>query len=126
MLNHPDEPPSWEYKPEPGEEDHDATYYKTPTEQFKDLHDRLQSMTHHLAQMQYQGRMTWEMVDNVMKKQEEVLRKQEEMIKHVKESMAGGRSDSGRNHEFEQIKTQLYVFRFSTLRSPLRFISVLG
>ncbi|KAA8904161.1 hypothetical protein FN846DRAFT_953039 [Sphaerosporella brunnea] len=42
------------YQADPREEDHEAGYYKNPKDQFEDLHNRLQSLTHHIATVQDQ------------------------------------------------------------------------
>jgi len=54
-----------------GEEDHEAAYYKSNEEQFADLHNRLQGLTHHLAAIQSQLGMIYDTVDTLHHKEDE-------------------------------------------------------
>ncbi|KAA8910997.1 concanavalin A-like lectin/glucanase domain-containing protein [Sphaerosporella brunnea] len=56
---------------EVGENDHEATYYKTHEEQFADLHNRMQALTHHLASIQNQLGMFYDHIDSLHHKDEE-------------------------------------------------------
>ena len=60
--------PSW--KLESAEEDHEAGFYKTDKEQFADIHNRLQALTHHLAGMQQQLGVIYDHVDFLHSKEE--------------------------------------------------------
>jgi mannose-binding lectin 1 len=59
------------WHPEPGEEDHEAKYYKSQEEQFADLHNRMQALTHHLAAIQTHLGMIYDRVDALHHKDEE-------------------------------------------------------
>ncbi|KAL7276513.1 hypothetical protein RUND412_000504 [Rhizina undulata] len=50
---------------EPEVTDQEATVFKTQEEQFSDLHNRLQALTHHLAAIQNQIGMLYDRVDNL-------------------------------------------------------------
>ncbi|KAI5814234.1 concanavalin A-like lectin/glucanase domain-containing protein [Pyronema omphalodes] len=60
-----------EWRPEIYEEDHDASYYKDQASQFADLHNRIQGLTHHLAQLQEQLGMIYDRVDSLHHKEQD-------------------------------------------------------
>ena len=67
-----------EWKMEPGEEDHEAAFYKSQEAQFADLHNRLQALTHHLAAVQEKLGIMHDRIDALHKKEDEWRQKDEE------------------------------------------------
>ncbi|TGZ78571.1 concanavalin A-like lectin/glucanase [Ascodesmis nigricans] len=64
----------WTYHAEPAESDREATHYTTQSTQFADLHDRLQALTHHIAELQFQNHALKELIEKVVRRQEEVAK----------------------------------------------------
>ncbi|KAF8249846.1 concanavalin A-like lectin/glucanase [Wilcoxina mikolae CBS 423.85] len=60
-----------EWHPEAVEEEHDASFYSNQDEQFMDLHNRLQALTHHLADIQNQVGMVYDRIDSLHHKDDE-------------------------------------------------------
>lgn len=60
------------WRDEHGEEDHEAQYYKTHEEQFADVHNRLQALTHHMSTIKSDIGFVYNIVDTILQHQEAI------------------------------------------------------
>jgi len=61
-----------EWRMEYGEEDHEAAYYKSQEEQFSDVHNRLQALTHHMLTLQTHLDIVYDRVGSLHSEEQEM------------------------------------------------------
>lgn len=122
-----------EWLSEPGEEDHEAMYYKSAEEQFTNLHNRLQGLTHHLAAIQTQLGMIYDTIDtlhhkedqwrdesrgsNVPREQINKLEARLEVIENISMQIAQAMTSKDYTQHFEELRNTLKEHHMNLLYS---------